>query len=97
MEITPGIPSTAAAIQRNQARFDTRAEQVVADAAALSAGPTADAAASNDPATGGSGDLTSDVVGLNSDSMVNSVLYSVFKKQLEQQQSLIELIDPSPK
>ena len=95
MEITPGIPSTAAAIQRNQARFDTRAEQVVADAAALSTGPTADAAAaSNNPATG---DLASDVVGLKSDSLVNSVLYSVFRKQLEQQQSLVELVDPSPK
>ncbi|GDY11418.1 hypothetical protein LBMAG53_02950 [Planctomycetota bacterium] len=98
MEITPGISSTAAAIQRNQARFDTRAEQVVADAEALSSGPApaAATAASADPASG-TGDLTSDVVGLHSDSMVNSVLYSVFKKQLEQQRSLIDLIDPSPK
>ncbi len=87
MEIPPialGLSATGSAIQRQQARFDTQAEQIVSDTLAAS-----------DPAAGGdSGQLTSDIVGLKTDSVVNSILFSVFRAQAEQQRETADLLKP---
>ncbi len=87
MPITPvqpaGLPATGKAIQSAQRRFDDDAAQVTADT--LSG--TGDGAA---PTT-----LTSDLVAMQADSIANSILYGVFKRQDQQQQELADLLKPT--
>lgn len=79
-----GLSATGSAISRQMARFDQRAEQTVA--ASLAAA---------DPAAGGdSGELASNLVGMKTDSIVNSILFSVFRAQAEQQREAADLIKP---
>lgn len=80
-----GLVATGSAIRRQQARFDQDAQRTVADSLASS-----DAGS----ATSVSGQLTSDVVGLRTDSIVNSILYSVFRAQAEQQREAADLVKP---
>jgi hypothetical protein len=87
MELAPiarGLQATGTAIQRAQTRFDERAAQTVADSLA---------AADPDTPTD-SAQLTSDVVGLKTDSIVNSILFSVFKAQADQSKQLADLVTP---
>jgi len=87
MELPPvalGLQATGTAIQRAQTRFDERAAQTVADSLA---------AADPDTPTD-SAQLTSDVVGLKTDSIVNSILFSVFKAQADQSKQLADLVTP---
>ena len=79
-----GLSATGAAIQRNLARFDARAERTVADSLA--------AADPESPAD--SGQLTGDLVGLKTDSIVNSILFSVFRAQAEQSREAADLLKP---
>jgi hypothetical protein len=79
-----GLPATSLAIQRAQERFDQRAGEVTSAAEALI----------NPDAAGDSGDLTQAVVGMQAESVVNSVLFATFRKQSENQQELIDLIKP---
>jgi hypothetical protein len=79
-----GLPATTAAIQRAQERFDQRAGEVTSAAEALA-----------DPdSPGDAGDLTQAVVGMQVESVVNSVLFATFRRQSEQQQELVDLIKP---
>ncbi len=78
-----GIQATAAAIQKAQVRFDAAAQDVVGAAESLSSDtPSSDS------------DLTSGLVNMQAESSVNQVLYGVFKRQSEQQQSLMDMIQP---
>jgi hypothetical protein len=77
------LARTAAAISTAQSRFDDAASQVVADTMT-----DADAA----PA---SGDLAGDLVSMKSEQITNSILYSLFRRQSEQQQDMLKAITPS--
>ncbi len=85
MEIPPvalGLSATGNAIRRQQASFDQRAEQTVADSLAAA-----------DPASAGdSSQLTRDLVGMKTDSVVNSILFSVFRAQADQQREVADLL-----
>jgi hypothetical protein len=79
----PGLSGTAAAIQRGQARFDERAQEVVAAAEAQAAEqPTA------------SDDLTRSLVGMQADAISNQMLYAVFLRQQDQQRELLDSVTP---
>ena len=79
-----GLSATGNAIQRQLARFDDRAEQTVADSLAAA-----------DPATAAdSAQLTGDIVALNTDNVVNSILFSVFRAQAEQSREAADLLKP---
>ena len=78
---TGGIQATATEIQKAQRRFDAAAQDVVSAAQELSSG---------EPTSGG--DLTSSLVDMHAESSVNQVLYGVFKRQAEQQQTLMDVI-----
>lgn len=79
-----GLIATGSAIQRQQARFDEQAGQTVADSLA----------AADPQAAGDGGQLASDLVGLKTDSVVNSILYSVFRAQADQQREAADLLKP---
>ena len=87
MELPPvalGLQATGTAIQRAQTRFDERAAQTVADSLAAA-----------DPEAGGDSDqLAGDLVGMKTDSIVNSILFSVFRAQAEQQREAADLVRP---
>ena len=87
MEISSGLANTAAAILRGQTRFDAKAQQVVdsAEAASNPSGTTA----TDSP------ELVTSLVGMKQESLINSMLYASYKKQQEQQQSLVDMVDPS--
>ena len=78
-----GIQATATEIQKAQSRFDAAAQNVVGAAQDMS---------SDEPTSGG--DLTTSLVDMQAESHVNQVLYGVFKRQVDQQQSLIDMIQP---
>lgn len=79
-----GLQATGQAIRRGQQAFDERAERIVAETAAMS-----------DPATAGdSAALTGEVVGLQTDRVVNSILFAVFRAQAEQQREAADLVRP---
>jgi hypothetical protein len=87
MEIPPialGLTATGNAIQRQQARFDQQASQTVADSLGTAGPQTA----------GDSGQLASDLAGLKTDSVVNSILYGVFRAQADQQREAADLLKP---
>jgi hypothetical protein len=84
MEIPSGLPATVAAIQRGQARFDRAAEQVVADATSLA-----------DPAAASDGDTARSLVGMDQESLINGILYGVFRRQQDQQSALVDLVKPA--
>ncbi len=79
-----GLAATGNAIQRQQASFDAKAEQTVADSLAA-----ADPEIASD-----SSQLTGDLVGLKTDSIINSILYSVFRAQADQQREAADLLKP---
>jgi hypothetical protein len=79
-----GIQATASAIQKAQVRFDAAAENVVGAAQDL---------ASDEPSAS-NGDLTAGIVNMQAESSVNQVLYGVFKRQVDQQQALMDMIQP---
>lgn len=85
----PGISNgnplarTAAAISTAQSRFDAAASQVVADTMT-----DADSA----PA---SSDLVGDLVSMKTEQITNSILYTLFRRQSEQQQDMLKAITPS--
>lgn len=79
-----GLFNTAQAIRAGQTRYDDAAAQVVADT--MSA--TSDAPSSSDS-------LPADFVGMQVDSIMNNVLYSLFRRQSQQQQDLLKIISPS--
>ena len=78
-----GLQATSTAIQKAQGRFDAAAQDVVSAAADL----TSDTSSSDS-------DLTSGLVNMQAESSVNQVLYGVFKRQVEQQQTLMDMIQP---
>ena len=78
-----GIQATATEIQKAQGRFDAAAQDVVSAAQDMS---------SDEPTAGG--DLTASLVDMQAESHVNQVLYGVFKRQVDQQQSLMDMIQP---
>ena len=78
-----GIQTTATEIQKAQGRFDTAAQSVVSAAQDLS---------SDEPTSGA--DLTTSLVDMQAESSVNQVLYGVFKRQVEQQQTLMDMMQP---
>jgi hypothetical protein len=80
-----GLNATGAAIRKQQAAFDQQAEQTVADSLAA-----ADPTSASD-----SSDLVGDVVGLKTDQIVNSILYSVFRAQADQQREAADLLKTS--
>ncbi len=94
MQITPmtssGLPATAEAIRRSQTRFDDAAAQVVQDTFSEAASGTASEAG----ATPTDGNLVGDLVAMKVDSLSNSILYGVFKRQSEQQKDLLDIISP---
>lgn len=81
--VAMGLSGTGSAISRQLARFDQRAEQTVADSLAAA-----------DPAAGDSGQLAGDLVGMQTDRIVNSILFSVFRAQAEQQREAADLVRP---
>ena len=78
-----GFQTTATEVQKAQGRFDTAAQNVVIAAQDLS---------SDEPSSGG--DLTTSLVDMQAESHVNQVLYGVFKRQVDQQQTLMDMIQP---
>lgn len=78
-----GLARTAAAISTAQNRFDDAASQVVADTMADSEAAPA------------SSDLPGDLVSMKTESITNSILYTLFRRQSEQQQDLLSTITPS--
>ena len=98
-----GLQATANAIRQAQVRFAHAADQVVSaaqeqipnDSLVEGAPPKRDATFSNvegpvDPAS----DLTSSVVDLHAESATNQILFGVFRRQADQQQSLLDLVQP---
>lgn len=85
--IAPGLAGTGAAISRQLAQSDERAVRTVADTLA---------AADPDPAVAGeaAGRLPGDLVGLQSNRIVNAILFNVFRAQAEQQREAADLIRP---
>ena len=81
-----GLSNTANAIQRGMARYDARAQQVVADSESLSP----DAPATPDS----SSSLPADLVGLQTDAISNRILFNVFRRQQEQLGEAADLIKP---
>lgn len=79
-----GLQATGAAIRKQLQAFDERAEKTVADSLA---------AADPDTPTDSS-QLTRDLVGLKSDQIVNSILFSVFRAQAEQQREAADMVKP---
>lgn len=79
-----GLQATGNAIRKQQQAFDAQAEQTVADSLA---------AANPDTPTDSSA-LTNDLVGMKSDQIVNSILFSVFRAQAEQQREAADLLKP---
>lgn len=77
-----GLPATAEAIRRGQARFDDSAERVVQDTMT---------AAAESPSEN---NLVGDLVTMKVDSLTNSILYGVFKRQSEQQKDVIDMVKP---
>jgi len=77
------LARTAAAISTAQGRFDDAASQVVADT-------MTDANAA--PA---SSDLAGDVVLMKTEQITNSILYTLFQRQSEQQQDMLKAITPT--
>lgn len=86
MEISSGLATSAAAILRGQARFDSKAQDVVRAAEAASS--------SSDSASPDSPELVTSMVGMRQESLINSMLYATYKKQVEQQQDLIDIAKP---
>ncbi|MEK7412181.1 MAG: hypothetical protein AAB263_02555 [Planctomycetota bacterium] len=85
MEIaSSGLANTAAAILRGQVRFDAKAQQVV-DSAEAASEPSSTATAS-------SPELVTSMVGMKQESLINSMLYTTFKQQQDQQKSLNDMI-----
>ncbi len=87
MELPPvalGLNATGNAIRKQMERFDQRSEQTVADSLA----------AADPDSAGDSGQLTADLVGLKTDSIVNSILFSVFRAQAEQSREAADLLKP---
>ena len=78
-----GIQTTATEIQKAQGRFDAAAQSVVSSAQDLG---------SDEPTSGA--DLISSLVEMQVESSVNQVLYGVFKRQVEQQQTLMDMMQP---
>ena len=78
-----GIQATATEIQKAQGRFDAAAQNVVSAAQDLG---------SDEPTSGA--DLTTSLVDMQAESSVNQVLYGVFKRQVEQQQTLMDMMQP---
>ncbi len=77
-----GLSGTGAAIRSAQARFDESATKVVQDTMSTAAeAPAADT-------------LANDLVAMKVDSLTNSILYGVFRRQSEQQQNLVDLSNP---
>jgi hypothetical protein len=76
------LARTAAAISTAQNRFDEAASQVVADTMTDSAA---------DPSTS---DLPGDLVAMNTESITNSILYTLFRRQSDQQQDMLQAIAP---
>lgn len=79
-----GLLNTAQAIRAGQTRYDDAAAQVVADT--MSA--TSEAPSSSDS-------LPADLVSMQADSIMNSVLYGLFRRQSQQQQDLLQMIPPT--
>lgn len=79
-----GLQATGAAIRKQQQAFDEQAGKTVADSLA---------AADPDTPTDGAA-LTSDLVGMKTDQIVNSILFSVFRAQAEQQREAADLVRP---
>lgn len=79
-----GLQATGAAIRTQQQAFDAQAEKTVADSLAA-----ADPDTPTDSAA-----LTSDLVGMKTDQIVNSILFSVFRAQAEQQREAADLVKP---
>jgi len=77
-----GLPATAEAIRRGQARFDDSAARVVHDTMA---------AAAESPSEN---NLVGDLVTMKVDSLTNSILYGVFKRQSEQQKEMLDIVKP---
>ena len=76
-----GIQATATEIQKAQGRFDAAAQSVVSAAQDLG----------SDEPTSGAG-LTASLVDMQAESSVNQVLYGVFRRQVEQQQTLMDMM-----
>lgn len=79
-----GLQATGAAIGRQMRAFDEQAERTVADSLA--------AADPDTPVDGAA--LATDLVGLKTDQIVNSILFSVFRAQAEQQREAADLVRP---
>lgn len=78
-----GLFNAAQAIRAGQTRYDDAAAQVITDT--MSA--TSEAPSSLDS-------LPADVVGMQVDSIMNNVLYGLFRRQSQQQQDLLKIISP---
>lgn len=79
-----GLFNTAQAIRAGQVRYDDAAAQVVADTmTTASEAPTSSDA------------LPADLVGMQVDSIMNNILYGLFRRQSEQQQDLLNILPPS--
>lgn len=75
-----GIAATGSAIAKAQERFADTAEALVAS--------TLDEGA-------GGGELVENAVSLQTESVLNQILFSVFARQAEQQKSLTDMINPT--
>lgn len=75
-----GIAATGSAIVKAQERFSDTAESLVAST--LDEG-------------GGGSELVENAVSLQTESVLNQILFSVFARQAEQQKSLTNMINPT--
>lgn len=75
-----GIAATGSAIVKAQERFSDTAEALVASTL--------------DEGAGGS-ELVENAVSLQTESVLNQILFSVFARQAEQQKSLTNMINPT--
>jgi len=78
-----GLAATGSAIQKAQERFSDAAEAVVADTLEDGSGAVDGTA------------LVQDAVSMQSESLMNQVLFSVFARQADQQKSLVDMINPT--
>ena len=87
MQIPPlalsGIASTGDAIRRGNTRLDDKAAQVVTDTTAAYGDAPSD------------GNLASDLMSMHAESLTNKILFSVFRRQADQQQSAVDLLSPT--
>jgi hypothetical protein len=78
-----GLQITSKALSASQARFDAATQRVIDDTV------------SNPSSGSGGGDIVQDITSMRSEEITNSILVGLFRRQSEQQKTLVDMITGS--